>query len=31
MSNFDSVKNFMKTFGQEVREKLGFQLKKLHL
>ena len=24
MSNFDSVKKFMKTFGQEVKEKAGF-------
>ena len=24
MSNFESVKKFMKTFGQEVREKAGF-------
>ena len=24
MSNFDSVRKFMKTFGQEVKEKAGF-------
>ena len=24
MSNFESVKKFMKTFGQEIREKAGF-------
>ena len=24
MSNFDSVKKFMKTFGQEVKEKAEF-------
>ena len=25
MSNFDSVRKFMKTFGQEVKEKADFQ------
>ena len=24
MSNFESVKKFMKTFGQEVKKKLNF-------
>ena len=24
MSNFENVRKFMKTFGQEVREKAGF-------
>ena len=31
MSNFESVKLFMKTFGQEVKEKADFQTKKLPL
>ena len=31
MSNFESVKKFMKTFGQEVKKKLNFQTKKLPL
>ena len=32
MSNFESVKLFMKTFGQEVKEKAAdFQTKKLPL
>ena len=31
MSNFDSVKKFMKTFGQEVKEKAGFLNEKLLL
>ena len=31
MSNFDRVKKFMKTFGQEVKEKLSFPTKKLLL
>ena len=29
MSNFDSVKKFMKTFGQEVKEKAGFPNEKI--
>ena len=29
MSNFESVKQFMKTFGQEVKEKAEFQAIKL--
>ena len=29
MSNFDSVKKFMKTFGQEVKEKAEFPNKKI--
>ena len=29
MSNFESVKKFMKTFGQEIREKAGFPDKKI--
>ena len=29
MSNFESVKLFMKTFGQEVKEKAGFPNKKI--
>ena len=31
MSNFEHVKKFMKTFGQEVKEKLNFQAIKLYL
>ena len=31
MSNFESVKIFMKTFGQEVKKKLNFQAIKSHL
>ena len=27
MTNFESVKKFMKTFGQEIREKAAFQQK----
>ena len=29
MSNFESVKTFMKTFGQEVKEKAGFPSDKI--
>ena len=29
MSNFDSVRKFMKTFGQEVKEKAGFPNEKI--
>ena len=29
MSNFESVKKFMKTFGQEVKEKAEFPNKKI--
>jgi len=29
MSNFDRVKKFMKTFGQEVKEKAGFPNEKI--
>ena len=29
MSNFESVKKFMKTFGQEVKEKAGFPNNKI--
>ena len=29
MSNFESVKKFMKTFGQEVKEKAGFPSEKI--
>jgi len=29
MTNFESVKKFMKTFGQEIREKAGFPDKKI--
>ena len=29
MTNFESVKMFMETFGQEIKEKLNFQLIKL--
>ena len=29
MSNFESVKKFMKTFGQEVKEKAEFPSKKI--
>ena len=29
MTNFDSVRKFMKTFGQEIREKAGFPDKKI--
>ena len=29
MSNFESVKKFMKTFGQEVKEKAGFPNEKI--
>ena len=29
MSNFESVKKFMKTFGQEIKEKTGFPNKKI--
>ena len=29
MSNFESVKKFMKTFGQEVKEKAGFPSDKI--
>ena len=29
MSNFESVKLFMKTFGQEVKEKAGFPSEKI--
>ena len=29
MSNFDSVRKFMKTFGQEVKEKAGFPENKI--
>ena len=31
MSNFENVKKFMKTFGQEVKEKAEFQRKRLYL
>ena len=31
MSNFECVKIFMKTFGQEVKEKLSFQVIELLL
>ena len=30
MTNFESVKKFMKTFGQEIRKSGVFQMKKLH-
>ena len=30
MSNFDDVKNFMKTFGQEVKEKSSFSTDKIN-
>ena len=29
MTNFESVKNFMETFGQEIREKAGFPNEKI--
>ena len=29
MTNFESVKKFMKTFGQEIREKAGFPNEKI--
>ncbi len=29
MSNFDSVKKFMETFGQEVKEKAAFPSPKI--
>ena len=29
MTNFESVRKFMKTFGQEIREKAGFPDKKI--
>ena len=29
MSNFESVKKFMKTFGQEVKEKAEFYIFKI--
>ena len=29
MSNFNSVKKFMQTFGQEVKKMPNFQMKKL--
>ena len=29
MSNFESVKTFMKTFGQEVKENAGFPSDKI--
>ena len=29
MTNFESVKMFMETFGQEIKEKAKFQLIKL--
>ena len=31
MSNFENVRKFMKTFGQEVKEKAEFPMKKLPL
>ena len=29
MTNFESVKKFMETFGQEIREKAGFPNEKI--
>ena len=29
MSNFESVRIFMETFGQEIKKNLNFQAKKL--
>ena len=31
MTNFESVKKFMETFGQEIKEKADFQMIKLLL
>ena len=31
MTNFESVRTFMKTFGQEIREKAGFPSQKISL
>ena len=31
MTNFESVKKFMETFGQEIKEKAEFPMKKLLL
>ena len=31
MTNFESVKKFMQTFGQEIKEKLAFRVTKLPL